>query len=724
MLPAARQTLPEQTASARPVPWLKAVLPFLLLTAAMLALASGGLAFIRHDAARHMAEEEAANAKLATAAAQAVRQRTERSLEAITSLHSLGKLALLGRNAEPQRDVSTILDHLQDWADTRRFGVLQVAFINRQGHLAWTTAAGFGTITAVLDLSDREHFRVHRDGRLEPFVSAPLVGRASGAWSLQVTRPVLDHTGAFAGVVVVSIDPLLMARELRELDFAAGAAATLLRRDGSILSRSEDLERLLGQRVPVEILAQMTDGEGGVFKTISPVTEQNVLVAWRSIPGWPLLVTFALDQEPTIAALAERQRILWAVLLSVLGVVGTAGLLAITWLSRKHVRAQAERAQASRREVVGLLEALPGVAYRGMVDAQGDYRRMYIGSNIARMTGWSLERFQKLDFYRGLLRYDEGAERREDFFRRVFAAGEAACEYRLRTADDQFLWLRDHCRLVQRYADGTAEVVGLLTDITEEQQIRAQAFASAKLATLGEMATGVAHELNQPCASIALAADVAAAELDHGGEAQRQSARRRLDVIAAQTTRLRDVVDHFRIFGRTEDVGNGAIHLASAVVGALTIGGGMLNAAGIRAVVDVPGELPPVRAQLVPLEQVLVNLLVNARDAMRTKGQSNPSIEITGRHDADQQEVVLTVRDHGCGLPPAQLSRVFEPFYTTKPIGEGTGLGLAIAYGTIRGFGGSIAIGNHPDGGAIVTIRLKEAAAAVAPLPPATATSA
>ncbi len=701
----------------------RSILPLLgaVLLCVLLVSGVGGVVLIRNDLVQHLARERADNEKVAAAAAQAVRQRVERTLEAITSLHRLGVQAFGWVGEAPRIGDPAILAHLKDWADTRRLGVLQVAFIDHRGLVLWTSVPGFDFNAMPLDLSDREHFRVHREGRLEPFVSVPLVGRASGAWSLQVTRPVLDQAGDFAGVVVISLDVAQLGRDLRELDFAAGATATLLRTDGSILSRNEDIERFVGERVPLAVLAEMADGIGGVFRVESSSAGQNSLTAWRFIPGWPLLVTFAMSEEQTLQGFAERQRILWSALLSALGVFAALGALALTWLSRQRARAQAQFAELSRTEVMALLEALPGVAYRGVLDAAGTYRSLYICSNVERMTGWHREAFDNSGFFSTLIAEDWGAGPRDAFNRRVCAVGEASSEYRTRTASGDVLWLRDHCRVAEAYSDGSVVVLGLLTDITAERQIRAQAIATAKLATLGEMATSLAHELNQPSATIALAADIAAAELDHGGEAQRRSARRRLEEIAVQTTRLRDVVDHFGIFGRTGSAENGPVCLAAAIRGAVAISGAMLKTAGIRAAVDVPEGLPLVCGELVALEQVLMNLMVNARDAMRGKDQPKRCIELTGRHDVDNKQVVLTVRDHGTGVPPAVLDRVFEPFYTTKPIGEGTGIGLSISYGTIRGFGGSIGIANHPDGGAIVTVRLMEAAPGAMPVSATTA---
>nr|WP_249731978.1 ATP-binding protein [Roseococcus sp. SDR] len=231
------------------------------------------------------------------------------------------------------------------------------------------------------------------------------------------------------------------------------------------------------------------------------------------------------------------------------------------------------------------------------------------------------------------------------------------------------------------------------------------------------MAAGVAHELNQPCAAITLAADLAALELGRGDAAHLASAGRRLDEIARQALRMRSVIDHFRLFARVDPGGETAVDWAEAVAGALSIAGGTMAASDVRIETDLPPGLPPVRGSLVGLEQVLVNLLINARDAMEEVPGEERLVRISAAVKPDGAAVVLRLRDHGMGLPRAALERSFEPFFTTKPVGKGTGLGLSIAHGTITGFGGTITLRNHPEGGAVAEIHLPLARAPAGILP-------
>jgi C4-dicarboxylate-specific signal transduction histidine kinase len=696
--------MPHRIRHRVPRRWLRA---YAILAGALLVIAVGGGLLVEAEGRRDEREAEAAGLRLAAAGAQAAYHQVERTLEAVTTLQALSRIAWQTRIAYGQPAAAQVELQLAELTSAERFGVLQVAIIGPDGVLAWSTAPGY----APIDLSDREHFRVHLEGSDAPFVSEPLVGRASGRWSINISRAIRSQSGSLLGVAVVSVDPFALSARLSDIRFAEHDGVTLLRPDGTVVARGSDLPRFLGAVRHGPEQDRVRQHESGAATITSPLTGQRVFYGWRHVAGWPLIVSFAIPVE---AAMEENLRTLTQMrllLLAVLAVSGIGGVLVIVVLRRREAEEAAERTRAGQAEIASLLENLPGAAYRGLVEPSGNFVRLYFSSVVVRITGFPRERFARPGSYTTMLE-DEARARRPAFYLRGVKEGHGSDEYRLRAADGNWIWIRDDIRLVRRLSDGRAEVIGLLTDITTERTLKAQALSAAKLATLGEMATGVAHELNQPCAAITLAADIAALEMDRGGAERLASARRRLDEIARQAARMRDIIDHFRIFGRTEEGTDGDTDLAEAVEGALAIAGGSLKAAGVVVGVDLPPGLPRVRGRRVPLEQVLVNLLVNARDAMEATEPGRKLIEITAADQPGRQAVELVLRDHGPGVPAALLDRVFEPFFTSKPVGKGTGLGLSIAYGTIRGFGGEIAIGNRPDGGAAVTISLPWAAPA------------
>ena len=127
------------------------------------------------------------------------------------------------------------------------------------------------------------------------------------------------------------------------------------------------------------------------------------------------------------------------------------------------------------------------------------------------------------------------------------------------------------------------------------------------------------------------------------------------------------------------------------------------RALDIEVVRHYDEKLPRVQSDPLLLHQVFLNMVMNAEQAIAATGRPG-RIDISTRMVGDR--IVATVRDTGEGIPPDALSRIFEPFYTTKEVGKGTGLGLAIAYGIVQEHGGHIAAANHPDGGAVFTVEL------------------
>jgi signal transduction histidine kinase len=665
----------------------------------------GGWTLVHYEVQRIQDSSDEASFRLAVAGAHAATHGVQRTLEAVTSMHELAASLALTYAETGSTERRLVEGILTEVAAAERFGIVQVALIGPHGWLTWSTVPSFTPV----DLSDREHFRVHRDGQRDTFVSAPLVGRASMRWSIQVSARILTASGDFAGVAVVSLDPIALSESLAELRFTEGVTINLLRDDGVILARSQDAGRYLGELRGGADLERINASVAGQLLTEGPLSGRPIYLAWRRLLGWPVAVTFAIDAKAAMQDMARQRQDLYLLLGALLAFIAVTGLFITEWQARRAARGALDQAEEARERVGRLLDALPGAAYRGYVAPDGDMTRLHLSPAIARITGWPEEKFDRPGSFTAIIE-EEFRKLRRHFYVNIIQTGQDVMEYPVLAGNGEAVWVRDDCHVVSRLPDGRVEVVGMITDITAERLLKAQALASAKLATLGEMAAGVAHELNQPCAAITLAADLAALEVSRGGAERLASAQKRLDEIARQTVRMRDIIDQFRIFARTDEGAESAVDLGEVVRGAITIVGGTLRASGVRIETTMPDGLPLVRGRVVALEQVLVNLLVNARDAMDQTPTAERRVEILGRPAPEADAVILELRDHGPGIPPEVQSRLFEPFFTTKPVGKGTGLGLALAYGTIQGFGGSITIENHPEGGALAQIRLPLAA--------------
>lgn len=245
------------------------------------------------------------------------------------------------------------------------------------------------------------------------------------------------------------------------------------------------------------------------------------------------------------------------------------------------------------------------------------------------------------------------------------------------------------------------------TDITERLEAEQLLIHAGKMATLGEMATGVAHELNQPLTVIKTSSNflvkkVAAGECVPTGILETLA--REMDSYVDRATKI---INHMREFGRREDQVMESVDVNLAVDRAFTLLNKQFSARGIRMVWELSKELPPVFASYDQLEQVFINLFVNARDVLeeKTDGPDSDTPEISVRTFQADGSIVIQIGDNGGGIPEDIIHKIFEPFYTTKKVGKGTGLGLSISYGLINDFGGSIHAENS-DGGALFTIKL------------------
>ena len=237
---------------------------------------------------------------------------------------------------------------------------------------------------------------------------------------------------------------------------------------------------------------------------------------------------------------------------------------------------------------------------------------------------------------------------------------------------------------------------------SELRTTQAELVQASKMAALGQMAAGLSHELNQPLAAIRSYAENAAAFLDRQ---RTETAKSNLTGIAELTDRMARIIKNLRTYSRNEQVAARPVRRQQAIHEALNLLEGRLTQSDITVVLDSPDNLPLVLAGDVRLQQVFVNLFTNAIDAMKDTPERSLSIRAT----SDAGGVQVCVQDTGPGVPAEVLENVFDPFYSTKDVGEGIGLGLSITHGIIRRFGGVITVSNACEGGAIFTVTLPRA---------------
>lgn len=238
--------------------------------------------------------------------------------------------------------------------------------------------------------------------------------------------------------------------------------------------------------------------------------------------------------------------------------------------------------------------------------------------------------------------------------------------------------------------------------LTEAELRRTQSdlVQAGKLAALGQMSAALSHEINQPLAAARNYADSAAILLDRGDT---DRAKGNIGQILSLIDRISAIARHLRNVARKPETPLKDITISDAVAEALSLLGPRLT--GIELCVTVPDDLPQVRGGPVRLQQVLVNLISNAADAV--EGIEGARITIWARLQAGK--VMLAVQDNGPGVPAAIADRIFDPFFTTKRVGSGLGLGLSISYNIMKDFGGDLRVSTAATGGAVFTMELTTA---------------
>jgi hypothetical protein len=228
----------------------------------------------------------------------------------------------------------------------------------------------------------------------------------------------------------------------------------------------------------------------------------------------------------------------------------------------------------------------------------------------------------------------------------------------------------------------------ILDDVTERDELERRLMQADKMSSIGLLAAGVAHEVNTPLAVISTYAQMLAKQIS--GDEQKS---RLLDKIAKQTFRASEIVNSLLNFSRTSAKELSEVSLNRAIRETLTLIEHQLEGAGVRVQVETAEPLPEIRGDFGKLQQVFLNLFLNARDAMEGGG------ELAIRTWSDNGSVRVEVSDSGHGISPENLSRIYDPFFTTKASKKGTGLGLAVTYGIVKEHGGSIEVDSRPGAG-------------------------
>jgi C4-dicarboxylate-specific signal transduction histidine kinase len=528
-------------------------------------------------------------------------------------------------------------------------------------------------------------------------LSALLRSTTNGRWAFYLSRQVRSKSGEVLGVICIGLDSAYFSRLFGRLSLGDGGAISLFRDDGTLLATTLDKPGLLGQRYPNSAAEQVLhEGSGTVDSTTVPPWSESDrtgkrLVAPRRVDGFPVFVAVSIGEETYLHAWHRKVMLILAVaaFLTAITVYVGARIVRLTLKTQK-----ADRVSAEQRLLATVIDTPSALC--AVIDRQG--RLLFSNERFRSVVGPETEAaaiFGSPHIGGGdaVLAFAASDEHRSiELDLRSAHPGERVRDLHFSVSRQSLPDLGDCTILVGH-------------DETERHQAQRVIAQSAKMVMLGEMTTGMAHELSQPLNVVRMAAQNALAEIDpaDGGSADPEGFEPMTEAefhkfiagkftrIVAQVDRAADIISRMRIFGRASDAPAATFDVRDACNSALALVGPRIRSMGIAVREDLGSHALTMLGQRGLLEQVIVNLLMNARDALKDAPRADKQIEVTTR-PAPDGHITIDVADNGPGVPLAIRDRIFEPFFTAKPTGQGTGLGLALSFGIVRDAGGLLSL--------------------------------
>lgn len=391
-----------------------------------------------------------------------------------------------------------------------------------------------------------------------------------------------------------------------------------------------------------------------------------------------------------------------------------------------------------------LIDNTPAIIYSSV--PSGDFKITFVSENMTRVLGYETdEMISEKDFWLNHIHPDDVSYVFEKL-PYLFEEGQQTYEYRFRHKNGSYLWVHDTLRLVHDNEEGKIlEIVGSMTDITERKKIehalheekeqqkslicqlqeaQSQLLQSEKMASIGQLAAGVAHEINNPVGYVSsnlgslnryledifrvldtyeksehilesdknILEDIRSIKKEVDIEFLKVDVMELIKESAGGVRRVKEIVQDLKDFSHVDEAGWQTVDLHKGLDSTLNI---VHNEIKYKAkVIKEYGDLPLVECLASQLNQVFMNLLVNAAHAIEERGI------ISIRTGTKDDQIWVEVSDTGKGIPPENLNRIFEPFFTTKPVGKGTGLGLSLSYGIVMKHGGNFEVKSEVGRGA------------------------
>ena len=687
---------------------------FAFLCAALLALVAGTYMLIKQ------AEKDAltAGAEQSKILARAFAEHTLASVRLIDYVLSDLAEDWSPESARVSRNLS-VSHYIADMA-------VQVASTDAKGRLNYSN---LGMPSTAMDLSDREHIKVHLEGTVKGlFISRPVKGRLSGKWTIQFSRAIIRN-GRTEGVLVISVDPEYFARFYESLSLKSGDVVTMVRTTGEVMARFPASTQFFGQVISDAPYLEKSSTVQGAYRRLAVTDGVDRLYGWHRLSEYGLVlisgvsVNSALEEFRSIRlwVIAAATAVGTALILIFLSVLRTieAGNRRATGLadSNRQLEERVEQRTADLSRLLAEKQALADFMAKILASSPAilitrraeDGAITYVSPNVSGILGWSTDEVQKdPHFWEQQVHPQDVAALHAD--QDTLAQRQSQSRrYRMRRKDGQYCWLNEELSEVRHDNSALVEYVGACCDITEQTRLEEQLRETQKLEAIGQLTGGLAHDFNNLLGIVIGNLDLIGEHLPAEPGLQRQhTAALDAALRGAQVTRaLLAVARRQPMQVEAHDVNRLIDEMLPLI----------RSSAGSS--VTVNAELSPLPL-IAPLDaggfnNVVLNLTINARDAMRSQTRrqvltvGTKLLHIGAGGDAELSPgryAVLEISDTGCGMSDTVRAHAFEPFFTTKDRNRGTGLGLSMVYGYAEQLGGTARIQSSSENGTTIQVFL------------------
>lgn len=573
-----------------------------------------------------------------------------------------------------------------------------IAIVDKSGKIIVSSGQAF---PVGKDMSATDAFKLlSTPGGPQSYISRPYQPELASTddwsgWTMNYVRKIDGPKGEFDGYILTVVDGPFLYGFYQKLEEHTGRTIGIVGDDGII--RASNVPEVIGRNIKPMIEAEIRNRSG---IEIAPSIRTGIerIFAYSGSSVAPLLAFVGIPTAPIYKAWLISSAVVVSALLALF-----AALIALGIILGKYTRSRASLlvstvTSARERQEREFLEAILNTG--GALVAVTDHEGRFVVANPA---------------FRKIFQIDESNDNTTEHASPLeYALGNALpgiigklpyqTNHTVVSRNGQKRELSWTVTAIRGEAGAIRNLVAIGFDVTERRAAELAIYQSGKMITLGEMATGIAHEINQPLATITMALDNLRARIRRG-KAEPEFVDKNLQLVSDQIERTAAIVSHMRIYGHRSDGSAYPIDPAQAIDGALSIANAQFKDAGITLRKKYQSGEYLMLADVTLIEQIILNILLNARDAILDtqsqtshEGNANDWIEISVDEVSQEKMIVIKITDSGPGIDPAILDRLFEPFFTTKPIGSGTGLGLSLSYGMARDLGGRLEVSNTGSG--------------------------